>query len=438
MHAGNMLGIVLCAGLGTRLRPLTFALPKPAVPVGPVPAALRNIEQLLSAGLPVVHCNTHYLAEDLEGELRGACRSRSIPESAVRFWSEPDILETGGGIARIAHACAAETGSWQDALVVSGDIVADIPVQRMLAAWGRRSAKQTSLMVSLPLDRPRKDVTWVSESNGTIFGFGADADSEAARQRGLSPRVFSNHQIISETILRRSTIEKKSSIDLFYRNAISQSEEILHVPFDADALWFDIGTPESYLDCINKLAHNPHDMIKSLRLSVISLCLPDQIRLPLQGSGQITNEPDYSNVSLNRFEQSCVVMTNQNTSWTWLGQLHSWPAFLNAGLLEIITRLSDGANKAGSPSSPQLSLPLRLTQLAGGFLMNPESSSLSARRAGFIHAPLPSPLCHHPLLKSPLLVPLDLLAAFAVGSQGRIQLPESPSLFWILFTPPLQ
>lgn len=127
MQAREMLGIVLCAGLGTRLRPLTSAIPKPAVPVGPVPAALRNIEQLLAAGLQVVHCNTHYLANELEAELRAACRSRALPDSVIRFWNEPEILETGGGIARIVHAMASENGTMSDALVVSGDIVADIP-----------------------------------------------------------------------------------------------------------------------------------------------------------------------------------------------------------------------------------------------------------------------------------------------------------------------
>lgn len=431
MQADGMLGIVLCAGLGTRLRPLTLALPKPAVPVGPVPAALRNIEQLLAAGISVVHCNTHYLAGDLEVELKGACKARHIPSSSVKFWNEPDILETGGGIARIAHECAAESGIARDAIVVSGDIVADIPLQKMLTAWHRRKGNQTSLMVSLPLDKPRKDITWVDEAKGTVHGFGADVADGDSSKSGLAARVFSNHQIISSQILGRSKIEKRSSIDLFYRSAISRAEEILHVPFDTEGRWFDIGTPESYLACMDLLNQNDHSPAGHLSLGMINLCLPRQQVINTDTGGANRTEPACAGSSASEYARACVSMTMQSRSWTCLGRMYASPQFLTDGLTGLLTSM-DRTLAGLTHHSPEPLLPLHLSPLSGDFLLGTRSVPSSDQRAGFIFAPLPSPLAAHPLLQRPLLVPLDLVASF--HSSDSFPLSDNPSPFWLVFT----
>ncbi|NBX16010.1 MAG: hypothetical protein EBR09_01450 [Proteobacteria bacterium] len=431
MQADGMLGIVLCAGLGTRLRPLTLALPKPAVPVGPVPAALRNIEQLLAAGISVVHCNTHYLAGDLEVELKEACKSRHIPSSAVKFWNEPDILETGGGIVRIAHECAAEAGIARDALVVSGDIVADIPLQKMLTVWRRRKGHQTSLMVSLPLDKPRKDITWVDEGKGTVHGFGADVENGEASKSGLAARVFSNHQIISSQILGRSKIEKRSSIDLFYRSAISRGEEILHVPFDPEGRWFDIGTPESYLACMDLLNQNDDSLAGHQSLGMINLCLPHQQVISAASGGANRTEPACAGSSASEYARSCMSMTTQSRSWTCLGRIHASPQYLTDGLTGMLTSL-DRTLAGLTRHSPEPQLPLHLSPLSGDFLLGTRSLSSLDQRAGFIFAPLPSALAAHPLLQRPLLVPLDLVASF--HSSASLPLSDNPSPFWLVFT----
>lgn len=435
MQAREMLGIVLCAGLGTRLRPLTSAIPKPAVPVGPVPAALRNIEQLLAAGLQVVHCNTHYLANELEAELRAACRSRALPDSVIRFWNEPEILETGGGIARIVHAMASENGTMSDALVVSGDIVADIPLTQMLAAWHRKTAQQTTLMVSLPLDRPRKDVTWVNEKEKLVCGFGADAEPLTAQRRGWTARVFSNHQIISNAVLSRSRQEKRSSIDLFYRSALAQGEQIIHVPFEENATWFDIGTPETYLQCINTLDQKIPEKLKSIGLSKINLCLPDYSNAHAENAGAISHEHDQQRLGMKNFVQSCLIMTEQFSHWTWLGSLHSLPPTLELGLSRIIAHWN-GAGSAGLTENATTSISFTFEDLDGYFLTrdlpSSASSHLSGSRVGFIHIPLAYPLSSSPLLRTPLLVPLDLLTG--AGSHAHFQLAESASPFWVLFT----
>ncbi|NQV83684.1 MAG: nucleotidyltransferase family protein [Rhodospirillales bacterium] len=85
--------MLLAAGLGTRLRPLTDTLPKPLVRVDGTTLIDHALDRLESAGITDVVINTHYRAEQLEDHLS----HRKTPN--IRFSREADLLETGGGVA---------------------------------------------------------------------------------------------------------------------------------------------------------------------------------------------------------------------------------------------------------------------------------------------------------------------------------------------------
>lgn len=86
------IAMVLCAGRGTRLAPLTDTIPKPMVPVYGVAMVDRALDHLDRAGVGRVVINTHYRAEVIESHLAG----RDHP--AVTVVRERDALETGGGV----------------------------------------------------------------------------------------------------------------------------------------------------------------------------------------------------------------------------------------------------------------------------------------------------------------------------------------------------
>jgi len=431
----KMNGLVLCAGFGTRLRPLTSVIPKPAVPVGALPAALRNVEQLLDAGFERIHCNTHYLADELERQMRAAAQSRGWPLERICFWNEPEILETGGGIARIvkAHSAALGLSNIWDTLVVSGDIVADIPLKPMLASWAQRSPDETSLMASLPLKTARKDVTWVDPTLKYVQGFGADASSESAAAQGWHARIFSNHQILAGQVLERCTIEKRSSIDLFYRHALKQQEKILHIALDDSDVWFDIGTPDSYFDCLGKLdLRSPQRSEWSQ--SVLNICLgthpmdapPDHL------SASVTHH-DQSNTNKDDQVQACL-NTILSSHWCWLGHLHAFPEALQQRLVELISVLEK--NKGLLEQSSGLTIErLEGTFLASSHLPSADASSAlgatSSARRGYIDVPLPHHLGSHPLCQRPLLISLGLLLD---STSTQASSPEDP--FWFLLTRP--
>lgn len=244
----NFIPIVLCAGFGTRLKPLTNYIPKVACPIINKPAAFLSIEIFFKAGFEKVHCNTHYLDEDVRNELTKAAKYYGYDPSRIIFWHEKEILETGGGISRIYHNLLKEENfGGKDAIVVSGDIIADFPLEFMIEKWHKKQENDCALMCSKETPKIRKDATWVSKDEKYILGFGENFE----KKEHAIPKVFTNHQIIGQELLNRTETEKKSSIDIYYRKSLSAGKNILNFPYPSKNYWFDIGTPQSYLECIN-------------------------------------------------------------------------------------------------------------------------------------------------------------------------------------------
>lgn len=114
--------IVLCAGFGTRLRPLTDELPKPLVPVGDRSILEHALDRLASAGFREVVINVHHLPAAFAPVL-----ARSAP--SVRVVVESSIRGTAGGVAGArSYLRSAPTLVW------NGDILVDPPIEELLEA----------------------------------------------------------------------------------------------------------------------------------------------------------------------------------------------------------------------------------------------------------------------------------------------------------------
>lgn len=150
--------MILAAGLGTRLRPLTDELPKPLVPVGDRAAVAHIAERLARAGISEAVLNTHHLAEAFTPAQIDALPLR------LRVIREPTILGTGGGVANAAELLGAG-----DVVVWNGDILADVDIPALLAA--HRSERAPATLATAP--RPRGE--------GTV---GLAADGAVVRLRG--------------------------------------------------------------------------------------------------------------------------------------------------------------------------------------------------------------------------------------------------------------
>lgn len=131
--------MIFAAGFGTRMRPLTNAIPKPMIPVAGKPMIDHAIAMVRQAGIERIVCNVHYLADVIAPHLR---------EQGVHVVEEtPDILDTGGGL----RAALPELGTGP-VLTLNPDAAwsGANPVEELLAAW---HIDMTALLLLQPLDR---------------------------------------------------------------------------------------------------------------------------------------------------------------------------------------------------------------------------------------------------------------------------------------------
>ncbi|HEX8152685.1 MAG TPA: sugar phosphate nucleotidyltransferase, partial [Thermoanaerobaculia bacterium] len=107
--------MILAAGYGTRLRPVTYTMPKPMVPVCNLPLIGWAVEAFLRAGVNELVVNLHHLPEVLERWLTDRYGDRAT----FHFSHEQEILGTGGGIRRVRPLLESE----EDFFLVNGDTV---------------------------------------------------------------------------------------------------------------------------------------------------------------------------------------------------------------------------------------------------------------------------------------------------------------------------
>lgn len=132
-----MRGMILAAGLGTRLRPLTDRTPKPLIPVGGVPMIAYPLALLRAAGIREVVINLHHLG----GQIREALGDGSACGMSIVYSEEDPILDTGGGIKNVEPFL--RDGTF---VVLNADSVMDLCLTDVIGWHRRRGALATMVL----------------------------------------------------------------------------------------------------------------------------------------------------------------------------------------------------------------------------------------------------------------------------------------------------
>lgn len=231
---GEVVGMVLCAGLGTRLRPLTERLPKPAVPVGGVPLIRYTLALLRGAGVRRAVVNVHHLPEIMERAARSAAASLGLELDVSR---EPIIAGTGGAL-REARALldGAET-----LLLVNGDVLFDVDLGGAVAA--HRAGGGLATMVLLPMPSGARYAAVEVDAGGAVRRI---AGSFGPGGTQLVPLHFSGVHVLSPALLERlQSAPFECDVNRHvYPPLMAGGHVRSHL---VDGYWNDLGAPDRYV-----------------------------------------------------------------------------------------------------------------------------------------------------------------------------------------------
>ena len=219
--------MVMAAGLGKRMRPLTATRPKPLVEVGGKPLIDYVFDRLRAAGVKRAVVNVHYLADAMEAHLVHRVKGIDVIVSDER----DALLETGGGIVK----ARAEIGDSPFLVVNSDNLWLDGPtdaIRALAARWDDET--MDALLLVVPLAR--------AHCHGGQGDFRLDADGRIVGRRlpgKPAPFVYTGVQILSPRVIA-DWPEGPFSTMLFWERAIAAGRAygLVH-----QGLWFDVGTP---------------------------------------------------------------------------------------------------------------------------------------------------------------------------------------------------
>ncbi len=221
--------MVLAAGKGTRLRPLTRTLPKPLLPVGERVLVERTLDQLEAAGITEVAINLHHLGDQIRQYLGGSYNGMAIT------WSpEPELLGTLGALTNLREFLAPA------ALVVAvnGDSLCEWPVSETVATHQNGGALATLLVSTTAV--PDDFGGGIGVKGGRVTRFRQPAPDEA--------RVFAGLQVFDPEILSEVPMGPRDTVQDLYQPALDEGATI--AAHTTDRPWFDLGTPRRYLEAV--------------------------------------------------------------------------------------------------------------------------------------------------------------------------------------------
>ena len=218
------------------MRPLTDTRPKPLVVVRGKAMIDRVLDRLAAAGVEDAVVNLYHFGEMIEAHL--ADRKRP----SIRFSPEDELLDTGGGVAKVLQHFGTDPF-----FVVNGDVVwldSGIPaLQRLDAAW----------------DDARMDILLLLHPTAYAYGYEGSGDFDMTpdgllsrrRERRVAPFIFAGLQILHPRIFKDAP-EGKFSLNLLYDRA-AETERLWGVRHDGD--WFHVGTPTALEEVEDALHH---------------------------------------------------------------------------------------------------------------------------------------------------------------------------------------
>ncbi|WP_072396526.1 nucleotidyltransferase family protein [Hyphomicrobium sp. CS1GBMeth3] len=230
MNEAVTTAMVLAAGLGTRMRPLTDNLPKPLVPLDGKPLLDHVLDRIADAGIPRVVVNVHHFADQIEARLSGRTRP-AITVSDERG----QLLDTGGGIVK--------------ALPLLGP--APFLIHNSDSVWAEGVGANIARLISA-FDPERMDSLMLLALGATSLGYdghgdflmAADGTLTRRPERGETPFAFTGVSIAHPRMFEGAP-DGRFSLNVLWDRAI-EKKRLYGIRLDG--VWMHVGTPQAIED----------------------------------------------------------------------------------------------------------------------------------------------------------------------------------------------
>lgn len=231
-----MRAMILAAGLGTRMRPLTLDTPKPLLKIADRPMIEHHIQRLSEAGFTELVINHAWLGEQIENYLGDG----SQYGVTINYSAESEPLETAGGIAKALHLLSPDQQT--PFVVVNGDIYCDYPFDQLPAQLPENTMAHL-LLVDNPEHNPKGDFVLQGQD---IVTTATDANA--------SQLTFSGISVLSPQLFKGVQPGKKAALAPLLRQAIADGQVTGE---RYSGCWVDVGTPQRLAE-VDKVARTQY------------------------------------------------------------------------------------------------------------------------------------------------------------------------------------
>ena len=226
--------LLLAAGFGTRLRPLTLTTPKCLVPIGGKPLLERWLENLEACDCSDALVNTHYLADQVHAFLA----ERPKRTMNIQSTYEPELLGTAGTLLANQSFFEGSTG-----LLIHADNATDFDLKKLIAAHHQRPKGCLLTMLTFNTDNPQSCGIVEIDNQGVVQAFHEKAENPPGNQANGAIYIF------DQEFIEVLNLKYKYSTD--FSTEVLQDMTTYIFTCHTNNLFLDIGTPENLLKATN-------------------------------------------------------------------------------------------------------------------------------------------------------------------------------------------
>lgn len=261
--AGHVPALVLAAGLGTRLQPLSSCRAKPALPIAGVPLISRMLRHLHDAGTRRVVINLHHRPESITRIVGDG----STFDLQVRYSWESTILGSAGGPARAIPLLESDRF-----LIINGDMITNVDLRALVA----QHADTNALVTLAVIDGLPGYNGVIADDRGIVTGFGKNPGAFH----------FIGVQVVNASVFAGLSVDAISeTVHGIYPRLIATRPEAIRM-FYSKASYHDIGSPRDYLETVKTIARGEgrpldrgRDCIVAADATVRDTILWDRVRI---------------------------------------------------------------------------------------------------------------------------------------------------------------